>query len=170
MIKLKNAIGRIGVSLAIIAGLSLGAPIVSFAQEEFDTSQVSSVTQNADSGIATCVNNADTGFSFQCSGTSATGYRRKDNSSSLYINILGYSGKPLRLYVDGAYNTNGSGGANCTEGVYRSNHYGKWEMYNQVRESGRSAARLTAWAESGYGTVNGVWSPDCVGRVSKLPA
>lgn len=35
MIKLKNAIGRIGVSLAIIAGLSLGAPIVSFAQEEF---------------------------------------------------------------------------------------------------------------------------------------
>lgn len=65
MIKLKNAIGRIGVSLAIIAGLSLGAPIVSFAQEEFDTSQVSSVTQNADSGIATCVNNADTGFSFQ---------------------------------------------------------------------------------------------------------
>lgn len=156
--------------MRLLRGFPWGLLSYRLLRRSFDTSQVSSVTQNADSGIATCVNNADTGFSFQCSGTSATGYRRKDNSSSLYINILGYSGKPLRLYVDGAYNTNGSGGANCTEGVYRSNHYGKWEMYNQVRESGRSAARLTAWAESGYGTVNGVWSPDCVGRFSKLPA
>ena len=43
-------------------------------------------------------------------------------------------------------------------------------MYNLVRENGRSAARLTAWAESGYGTVIGVWSPDCVGHFHKLPA
>ena len=44
---------------------------------------------------------------------------------------------------------------NCTQGTYRSNHKGQWEMYNLVRENGRSAARLTAWAESGYGTV--IW-------------
>lgn len=43
-------------------------------------------------------------------------------------------------------------------------------MYNLVRENGQSAARLTAWAESGYGTVIGVWSPDCVGHFHKLPA
>ena len=170
MIGLKSVFARIGAGLAIVAGLSMGAPVASFAQEEFDTSQVSSVTQSADTGVVTYTNNGDTGFNFACSGTSATGYRRKDDSTSLYISILRYSGKPLRLYVDGAYNTSGSGSINCTEGTYRSNHLGAWEMYNQVRENGRSAARLTAWAESGYGTVNGVWSPDCVGRFSKLPA
>lgn len=29
---------------------------------------------------------------------------------------------------------------------------------------------MTSWAESGAGAVNGVWSPDCVGRYQKLPA
>lgn len=48
MIKPRSAITRIGVGLAIAAGLSLGVPAASFAQEEFDTSQVSSITQNAD--------------------------------------------------------------------------------------------------------------------------
>ena len=157
MIKPRSAITRIGVGLAIAAGLSLGVPAASFAQEEFDTSQVSSITQNADTGITTCTNNADRAFSFQCAGTSATGYRQKDDSSSLYLDIQGY-------------NTSGSGSMNCTQGTYRSNHKGQWEMYNLVRENGRSAARLTAWAESGYGTVIGVWSPDCVGHFRKLPA
>lgn len=170
MFKPRNAAARIGVGLAIVAGLSVGAPVVSFAQEGFDTSQVSSVAQNADTGIVTYTNNGDTGFSFQCSGTSATGYRRKDDSTSVYINITNYSGKPLRLFVDGASNTSGGGNKNCTQGVYRSNHLGQWEIYNLVKESKLSAARLTAWAESGYGTVGGVWSPDCVGRFSKLPA
>lgn len=128
------------------------------------------ITQNADTGITTCTNNADKAFSFQCAGTSATGYRQKDDSSSLYLDIQGYTGNPLRLYTDGAYNTSGSGSMNCTQGTYRSNHKGQWEMYNLVRENGRSAARLTAWAESGYGTVIGVWSPDCVGHFRKLPA
>ena len=82
MIKPRSAITRIGVGLAIAAGLSLGVPAASFAQEEFDTSQVSSITQNADTGITTCTNNADRAFSFQCAGTSATGYRQKDDSSS----------------------------------------------------------------------------------------
>ena len=48
MIKPRSAITRIGVGLAIAAGLSLGVPAASFAQEEFDTSQVSSITQNAE--------------------------------------------------------------------------------------------------------------------------
>lgn len=170
MIKPRSAIARIGVGLAIAAGLSLGVPAASFAQEEFDTSQVSSITQNADTGITTCTNNADKAFSFQCAGTSATGYRQKDDSSSLYLDIQGHTGNPLRLYTDSAYNTSGSGSMNCTQGTYRSNHKGQWEMYNLVRENGRSAARLTAWAESGYGTVIGVWSPDCVGHFHKLPA
>lgn len=77
MIKPRSAITRIGVGLAIAAGLSLGVPAASFAQEEFDTSQVSSITQNADTGITTCTNNADRAFSFQCAGTSATGYRQR---------------------------------------------------------------------------------------------
>lgn len=77
MIKPRSAIARIGVGLVIAAGLSLGVPAASFAQEEFDTSQVSSITQNADTGITTCTNNADKAFSFQCAGTSATGYRQR---------------------------------------------------------------------------------------------
>lgn len=40
MIKPRSAIARIGVGLVIAAGLSLGVPAASFAQEEFDTSQV----------------------------------------------------------------------------------------------------------------------------------
>lgn len=58
---------------------------------------------------------------------------------------------------------------NCTQGTYRSNHKGQWEMYNLVRENGRSAARLTAWAESGYGTVIGVWSPTASGISTSFP-
>lgn len=170
MIKPRSAIARIGVGLAIVAGLSMGAPAASFAQEEFDTSQVSSISQSADAGIATCKNNEDRNFAFQCSGTSATGYRQKEDSSSVYIWIQGYSGKPLLLYVDGAYDTKGTGNMNCTQGVYRSNHADKWEIYNLVRENGRSHARLTAWAESGYGTVYGKWSPDCLGHFNKLPS
>lgn len=85
MIKPRSAIARIGVGLAIAAGLSMGAPAASFAQEEFDTSQVSSISQSADAGIATCKNNIDTDFAFQCSDTSATGYRQKEDSSSVYI-------------------------------------------------------------------------------------
>lgn len=79
MIKPRSAIARIGVGLAIVAGLSMGAPAASFAQEEFDTSQVSSISQSADAGIATCKNNEDRDFAFQCSGTSATGYRQKED-------------------------------------------------------------------------------------------
>lgn len=79
-------------------------------------------------------------------------------------------GKAIGLYVDGAYNTKGTGNMNCTQGVYRSNHADKWEIYNLVRENGRSHARLTAWAESGYGTVYGKWSPDCFGHFNKLPS
>lgn len=142
MIKPRSAIARIGVGLAIVAGLSMGAPAASFAQEEFDTSQVSSISQSADAGIATCKNNEDRDFAFQCSGTSATGYRRKEDSSSVYIWIQGYSGKPLRLYVDGAYDNRGTGNMNCTQGVYRSNHEHEWEIYNLVRENKRSHARL----------------------------
>lgn len=44
MIKPRSIIARIGVGLAIIAGLSMGAPSASFAQDEFDTSQVSSIS------------------------------------------------------------------------------------------------------------------------------
>lgn len=85
MIKPRSIIARIGVGLAIVAGLSMGAPAASFAQEEFDTSQVSSISQSADAGSATCKNNEDRDFAFQCSGTSATGYRQKEDSSSVYI-------------------------------------------------------------------------------------
>ena len=170
MIKPRSIIARIGVGLAIVAGLSMGAPAASFAQDEFDTSQVSSISQSADAGIATCKNNEDRDFAFQCSGTSATGYRQKEDSSSVYTLIQGYSGRPLRLYVDSAYDNRGTGTMNCTQGVYRANHTGEWEMYNLVRENGRSHARLTAWAESGYGTVYGRWSPDCLGHFNKLPS
>lgn len=152
MIKPRSIIARIGVGLAIVAGLSMGAPAASFAQDEFDTSQVSSISQSADAGIATCKNNEDRDFAFQCSGTSATGYRQKEDSSSVYTLIQGYSGRPLRLYVDGAYNNRGTGTMNCTQGVC---------SYSRG---------LTAWAESGYGTVYGRWSPDCLGHFNKLPS
>ena len=99
MIKPRSIIARIGVGLAIVAGLSMGAPAASFAQDEFDTSQVSSISQSADAGIATCKNNEDRDFAFQCSGTSATGYRQKEDSSSVYTLIQGYSGRPDRKSV-----------------------------------------------------------------------
>lgn len=169
MIKPRSAIARIGVGLAIVAGLSMGAPAASFAQEEFDTSQVSSITQNADTGITTCTNNADKAFSFQCAGTSATGYRQKDDSSSLYLDIQGYTGNPLRLYTDGAYNTSGSGSMNCTQGTYRSNHKGQWEMYNLVRENGRSAARLTAWASLATALLLVYGAPTASGISASFP-
>ena len=104
MIKPRSAIARIGVGLAIAAGLSMGAPAASFAQEEFDTSQVSSISQSPDAGIATCKNNVDRDFAFQCSGTSATGYRQKDDSSSVCIlGVIGMGlGTVARLHpVDG---------------------------------------------------------------------
>lgn len=65
MIKPRSAVARLGVGLAIVAGLSMGAPAASFAQDEFDTSQVSSISQSADAGIATCKNNEDRYFAFQ---------------------------------------------------------------------------------------------------------
>ena len=90
-----------------------------------------------------------------------TGFRNKDDDSSLYIKIAGFSGSPARLYVDGAYDDKGTNWTDCTQGIYRSHHYGEWKMYNLVRESGRNHARLTAWRESGPGKVWGQWSPDC---------
>ncbi|MDO4437029.1 MAG: hypothetical protein Q4B77_03670 [Coriobacteriaceae bacterium] len=148
-------------SCAVAVSLMTATPV--FANPVSDTPETE---------VSTFANNADTGFAFNLGwgGKTGTGFRRKDDSSSLYIKILGYSGNPLRLYVDGAYDNNGSGAINCTQGVYRSNHKGEWEMWNLVKENGRHSARLTSWAESGPGSVNGVWSPDCVGHFQKLPA
>lgn len=88
------------VSCAVAVSLMTATPV--FADTVSDVSGTE---------VSTYANNADTGFSFNLGwgGKIGTGFRRKDDSSSLYIKILAYSGKPLRLYVDGAYDNNGSG-------------------------------------------------------------
>lgn len=41
-------------------------------------------------------------------------------------------------------------------------------IYNSIRESGRSRARSTGWACSGQGGASGVWSPDSLGTFPQL--
>lgn len=113
-------------------------------------------------------NHSDTGYHFALASkdkTGATGFRRKDDTSSVFMSVTSLSGNPLRIFVDGAFNNDGYMTKDCTQGIYRPKKKGEFGLYNTVRENNRRSARLTAWAEKGAGTVSGLWSPDSVGSL-----
>lgn len=119
--------------------------------------------------LSTC-SSTDTkyGFSFSAKGsTQGTSWRTKDNDSSVYVKITSRSGYAPRFYIDGAYG-NLTGKKDCTQGTHYANRTGEFNIYNSVIEDRRSKARLTGWAIYGHGTVNGLWSPDCVGTFPQL--
>ncbi len=121
--------------------------------------------------MTTLSNHTDTKYTFKINsknGTSGTSYRRKDDASSVYIKISSVSGKPLRIFVDGALVNNGYLQKDCTQGIYRARKKGEYGIYNTVHEDNKHYARLTAWAETGPGTVSGLWSPDSVGTLAVL--
>lgn len=114
----------------------------------------------------------DSKFPFYFSGagaTQGTDWRSKDTYSSTYINVTSMRGNAPRMYVDGSSYSSGYGEHNCTNGGYvRVPGLGKYEIHNSVRESGYRFARLTGWADNGWGAMSGVWSPDCAGNYADL--
>ena len=114
----------------------------------------------------------DSSFSFyfgSAGATQATAWRNKDRPSSTYIRVDARSGNSPRLYVDGAWNSNGDGSYNCTNhGFVRAPGPGQYEIHNGVYELGYRWARLTGWADNGSGTLRGAWSPDCAGNYTDL--
>lgn len=113
--------------------------------------------------IESRANTKDDEFSFlmrSVGNTSGTGYRDKDNDSSVYVRIDYTRGQP-RMYVDGAYNDSGWGSRDCTATGYRVKHEGSQRLRNMVNEWGYNHARITTWADQYVSEVRGVWSPDC---------
>lgn len=98
-----------------------------------------------------------------------TSWRSKDTTSSTYIRIDSTTPTSMKLYVDGAYDSGGSGYGNYTNGGFVwSPGPGKYEIHNMVRESGRKWARLGASSDRGPASLKGVWSPDCGGNYTDL--
>lgn len=84
-----------------------------------------------------------------------TGYRPKDNTSSIYIRVdTGYS-----LYVN-PYGRNGSG-AEVPCGLQQYAPIGSaTHVINSVKEDGYSEAALKLYRVGGRQECTGVWSPD----------
>lgn len=114
----------------------------------------------------------DTSFNFYFNGwfqRANTAWRSKDTTTSTYLHVVSTSSTSMKLYVDGAYNSGGSGYANLTNGGYVwSPGPGQYEIHNTVRESGRSWARLGASSDRGAASLSGWWSPDCAGNYTDL--
>lgn len=140
-----KAIRCIGAACAIGLTMAISSPTLAHAAE-----------------VVPLANTTDRNYYFDLSpkgDTGATKWYRKDNTSSVYVYIQTHKGIH-RMYVDGAKNDAGSGWKDCTATTYRARKNGQWRMRNNVRERGFSFARLSAWAESASGHVQGKWSPD----------
>lgn len=153
--------------LAIAAGLAMAfggvAPCAALAY--------SLPVEEPTPAIETYANTADDTYNFTMNfkgATSATGYRPKDNSSSVYVYVTKCSGRP-RLYIDGAKDANGTGKQDCTATTYHATKVGQFRMRNYVNERGFKRARLTSWAENGAAVVQGVWSPDSKYSYAEMP-
>lgn len=114
----------------------------------------------------------DSSYGFNFSGwfqRANTSWRPKDTSSSTYLRVDSTSSTSMKLYVDGAYDSGGSGYKNFTNGGYVwSPGPGRYEIHNLVRENGRTWARLGASSDRGKASLAGVWSPDCAGNYTNL--
>lgn len=138
-------------------------PVNAIALEEMDRASAGARSDVGSEAVTPYGNHSDKSFEFKMpkrGSTSGTGYRKKDDDSSVYVNISECRGRP-RMFVDGAVNTSGGQKRNCTATVYRASVKGPHRMRNFVNEWGFSYARLTSWNdESVQAYVKGVWSPD----------
>lgn len=115
--------------------------------------------------VAEPKNNTDKYFHFYMASTgntSGTGYRKKDDATSVYVYVKYSRGEP-RIFVDGAMNDKGASHRDCTAANYRVAGIGEIKqrrMRNYVNEWGYSHARITSWADRGTSEIEGDWSPD----------
>lgn len=108
-------------------------------------------------------------FSF-VGATQATPARQKEDETSSYIRIDNKTIRECNVYIDGAYDIDGSyvnrtinrstGQAGGSATVTST---GQFQIYNNVYETGRRWAKLTGWAAGYTGWMEGWWSPDCIG-------
>lgn len=150
--------GLASVGLAVILGLAI-APTSSLAAE---TDERPTTAPTPAIEWTTLANTTDTGFHFTMAtkdSTSATGFRNKDNSTYVYVNLTKVEGA-ARMFVDGASDDKGTNLRDCTNGIYRARATGAYGLPNSVRGYGLNHARITSWGETGPAVVSGVWSPD----------
>lgn len=143
---------------AAAAAVLLFSPVGAYAEE----ASAPAVERPSAKPNARRANIEDTRYRFNMNShgnTALTGYRRKDNASSVFLSVDACGGNP-RMFVDGAWSYSGGGKQDCTVGTYRARYTGYWRIMTHVNERGLSYARLTSWAESGTAFVRGLWSPD----------
>lgn len=158
----KQGLIKAVVMLGLVMGLASVLPTAAFAEAvDAEVGEASIAQSNGEIVPFANTDNSPYRFNVASDGTNGTEYRQKQDDTSVYIWIQSWWGVPVRLYADGAINSSGWLNMDCTQGTYRSNHPGEWQMYNLVRENGRTWCRLTCWGERGSGGVEGEWSPDC---------
>lgn len=155
--------GLLGGFAALCLAASL-SPVTAFGSEAYLAESVQRVLPSSSlSNEVVPFNNTDKYFEFNMTyhnATSATGYRLKEDDTSLYIDIDVCRGRP-QMFVDGAVNDAGSKKRDCTATRYRASVTGPHRMRNNVNEWGFSHARLTSWNDiSDQAYVEGYWSPD----------
>lgn len=109
---------------------------------------------------------ADTGwdFDFVFNGTCGTDWRSKDNDTSAYIYVQYKYIDRYMVYIDGSDNSSGTNRVACTDyGSATVWKAGEFQIWNHVKEWGKSYAQLTGWANYEGGHSYGLWSPDSVG-------
>ncbi|MCM1083849.1 MAG: hypothetical protein NC428_10270 [Clostridium sp.] len=122
------------------------------------------------SGAAMYVNAANTGdtafgFSVQTDSSSPiyTGFRNKEDYSKSYCNITYMASSLHNLYV-APYGSSSSSDVRTntatTGGYYTINKLGKYHISNYTKERGYARESLGFRAKSGYGRLEGKWSPD----------
>lgn len=142
--------------VAVCLGLSLAVGVPHAVAAEATT---------GDSAVEVRGNNKDDKFQFYMASvgkTSGTGYRPKEDATSVYVRVDYSRGEP-RIYVDGAKSSTGESYQDCSATAYRVANIGaakQRRMRNYVNEWGYSHARITTWADRSTSEVEGYWSPD----------
>ena len=118
-------------------------------------------------------NTTDTWLSFPFSKTGATwatSGRTKLDDTSAYLWVTNNTMSSCRVYIDGAYSSNGpwynqtSYWSGTSVGNYATvTGTGTFQIMNRVYENGFTWARLSGWANVSAGTLAGYWSPDSIG-------
>lgn len=112
-------------------------------------------------------NTADTTFAFYLSADDAslvyTAMRNKEDYSKSYCNITYMAPTLNSVYVApyGSISTNGARtNTSTTGGFYTIRSVGRYHISNYTKERGYSYESLGFKARSGYGWLEGKWSPD----------
>lgn len=100
-------------------------------------------------------------------GTNATGGRIKENNSATYIRVDIKTMQSCRTYVDAQTLFGWKNETVWEHATVKA--LGKFAIHQNVYENhGRCNARLSAWANNGSGTLQGVWSPDSWGSYPSI--